>query len=82
LTHAVGTLLHRALDGVDEGGLSLRRIQWFTNSSNVKSQTSSLRLGFTFEGLLRGHRIQPLGKAGVHGTYLPSLQGVGGVMLI
>jgi RimJ/RimL family protein N-acetyltransferase len=76
LTHTCGLLLHRALDTTEEGGLNLRRVQWFTNSLNVKSQAAALRLGFKVDGMLRCHRIQPLGKAGVRGEYYSPLSDV------
>ncbi|EIW73481.1 hypothetical protein TREMEDRAFT_70975 [Tremella mesenterica DSM 1558] len=46
------------------GSLGLRRCQWFTNSLNDKSRAAALRLGFTFEGLIRNHRLLPDGKEG------------------
>ena len=69
----MGLVLHRVLDSPAQGGLGLRRCQWFTNSLNVKSQAAALRLGFTHEGTLRNHRVLPLGKEGSRGeSQLPS----------
>lgn len=59
--------MHHILDMPDQGGLGLRRCQWFTTSLNLASQKAALRLGFTFEGLLRNHRTIPHGKVGAQG---------------
>jgi len=64
LTHAAGAMMHRILDSTEDGGLGLRRCQWFTNSLNEKSKAASLRLGFQYEGLMRAHRVLLPGKRG------------------
>lgn len=73
LTHAAGLLMHRILDDGSLGGMNLRRCQWFTNSLNKPSQAAALRLGYTFEGILRSHRMLPVGKRGAHGEYVPPI---------
>lgn len=37
--------------------LSCRRVEWKCDSLNAKSRAAALRLGFTFEGIFRQHRI-------------------------
>ncbi|KAK1925785.1 acyl-CoA N-acyltransferase [Papiliotrema laurentii] len=64
LSHAAGLVMHRILDDKADGGLGLRRCQWFTNSKHVKSQAAAHRLGFTHEGILRAHRVLLPGKTG------------------
>lgn len=61
-THANGLLLQYALNPPSQGGLGLRRMQWFANAANERSQTAARRLGFVFEGVLRWHRTLPPGK--------------------
>ncbi|WWD17961.1 hypothetical protein CI109_102406 [Kwoniella shandongensis] len=74
LTHAAGLILHRILDMPEEGGLGLRRAQWFATSLNEKSKAAALRLGFHLDGLLRSHRVLGKGREGVRpgrkGDYL------------
>ncbi|KAK4687051.1 hypothetical protein P7C73_g3067, partial [Tremellales sp. Uapishka_1] len=65
LTHAAGLLMHRILDASSEGGLGLRRCQWLTTTLNMASQNAALRLGYKFEGVLRGVVVLPEGKKGV-----------------
>ncbi|WWC99613.1 hypothetical protein V866_006517 [Kwoniella sp. B9012] len=65
LTHAAGLIIHRILDMPSEGGLGLRRCQWFTTTLNEKSKAAALRLGFQLDGVLRAHRVLPKGKKGV-----------------
>lgn len=55
------------LNSPSEGGLGLRRCQWFCASLNEPSKKSALRLGFKYEGLLRNHRVLPPGKKGARG---------------
>ena len=38
-------------------GLNYRRVEWKTNSLNVRSREAALRLGFSFEGIFRQHYI-------------------------
>ena len=70
LTHAAGALMHRILDSTAEGGLGLRRCQWFTNSLHVKSQAAATRLGFIHEGTLRAHRVLAPHMKAVRRAYL------------
>jgi RimJ/RimL family protein N-acetyltransferase len=65
--------MHRILDDESLGGMNLRRCQWFTNSLNKPSQAAALRLGYTFEGILRSHRMLPVGKRGAHGECVPPI---------
>jgi hypothetical protein len=65
LSHAAGLLMHRILDPPTLGGWGLRRCQWYTISLNLASQKSSLRLGFTHEGVMRAARVLPKGKEGI-----------------
>lgn len=37
--------------------LSCRRVEWKCDSLNARSRAAALRLGFTFEGIFRQHRI-------------------------
>ncbi|WVQ97194.1 hypothetical protein IAU59_004304 [Kwoniella sp. CBS 9459] len=66
LTHTAGLLAHRILDMPSEGGLGLRRCQWFATSLNEKSRAASLRLGFKEDGILRNHRVLNKGKEGAN----------------
>lgn len=72
LTHAAGAVIHHILDSPEQGGLGLRRCQWFTTSLNLASQNAALRLGFTLEGVIRYHRVLPEGKEGARGTSNPT----------
>jgi RimJ/RimL family protein N-acetyltransferase len=63
-THASGILLKYMLSGPSEGGLNIRRMQWFANAANERSQAAAKRLGFQFEGILRWHRVLPPEKVG------------------
>ncbi|WRT64075.1 uncharacterized protein IL334_001003 [Kwoniella shivajii] len=65
LTHAAGLVIHRILDMPSEGGLGLRRCQWYTTTLNDKSQAAAQRLGFKLDGILNTHRVLPKGKVGV-----------------
>ncbi|WVQ85462.1 hypothetical protein IAT38_007627 [Cryptococcus sp. DSM 104549] len=65
LTHTAGLLMHRILDMPAEGGLGLRRCQWFATSLNERSKAAALRLGFKVDGVLRAHRVLPKGKEGI-----------------
>ena len=67
LTHAAGTLIRHMLSPPAEGGLGLRRCQWFCASLNEPSKKSAARLGFKPEGVLRNHRVLPPGKKGARG---------------
>ncbi|ETN42678.1 uncharacterized protein HMPREF1541_01835 [Cyphellophora europaea CBS 101466] len=66
-THANGLLLHYMLDPPSQGGLGIRRMQWFANAANERSQLAAKRLGFRLEGILRWHRVLPGHKEGVAG---------------
>ncbi|ORX37319.1 acyl-CoA N-acyltransferase [Kockovaella imperatae] len=57
LTHAAGLAMHRILDPESEGGLGLRRCQWYTTVLNLKSQAAALRLGYKHEGIIRAQRV-------------------------
>jgi hypothetical protein len=59
--------MHHILDRPAEGGLGLRRCQWFTTTLNIPSQRAALRLGFTHEGNLRNYIVLPKGKVGIRG---------------
>lgn len=63
-THASGLLLRYMLNPPAEGGLGIRRMQWFANAANERSQAAAKRLGFRFEGILRWHRVLPHTKPG------------------
>lgn len=56
-THAIGLLLHYALDSPVEGGLGLRRMQWLADPPNKASLNAAQRLGFHLEGILRWNKI-------------------------
>ncbi|WVR05823.1 hypothetical protein IAU60_002848 [Kwoniella sp. DSM 27419] len=64
LTHTAGLLIHRVLDMPSEGGLGLRRCQWFANNLNEKSRQAAGRLGFKEDGVIRAHRVLPKGMQG------------------
>jgi RimJ/RimL family protein N-acetyltransferase len=61
-------VIHRILDSSSEGGLGLRRCQWFANSLNEPSKAAARRLGFKQDGLLRNHRVLGVGKDGANRT--------------
>lgn len=50
-------LLKHVLDPVSGGDLQMRRVQWQANSMNKPSIAAAERLGFSFEGITRWHRI-------------------------
>lgn len=52
-SHATALMLDWSLRLHDEGGLGARRCEWFTQSYNIASQKTALKLGFTFEGVKR-----------------------------
>lgn len=56
-THAIGLLLHYALDSPEEGGLGLRRMQWLADPPNKASLNAAQRMGFHLEGILRWNKI-------------------------
>jgi RimJ/RimL family protein N-acetyltransferase len=68
LSNAAGCVIHRILDSESEGGLGLRRCQWFANSLNEPSKAAAKRLGFKQDGILRNHRVLGPGKIGASGT--------------
>lgn len=51
-TESVYLLLREAFDRC-----GYRRVEWKCDALNVRSRRAALRLGFTFEGLFRQHRI-------------------------
>lgn len=56
-THAVGLLLHYALDSPAQGGLGLRRMQWLADPPNKASLSTAQRMGFQLEGILRWNKV-------------------------
>lgn len=56
-THAVGLLLHYALDSPEQGGLGLRRMQWLADPPNKASISAAQRMGFQLEGILRWNKV-------------------------
>ncbi|KAJ7591533.1 acyl-CoA N-acyltransferase [Mycena floridula] len=56
-SNAVGILLHYALDLPVDGGLGLRRVQWFANVMNTSSVRAAERMGFQREGIIRWARV-------------------------
>ncbi|KIV92093.1 hypothetical protein PV10_06560 [Exophiala mesophila] len=69
-THTNALLLHYCLDGVKDGGLGLRRVQWQANASNTASVNAAKRLGFQWEGLIRWQQVLPVTKKGSDGAGL------------
>lgn len=51
-TEALYLLIRHALDG-----LGYRRLEWICDSLNQRSRRAAERLGFTFEGVFRQHRV-------------------------
>ncbi|KAH9478008.1 hypothetical protein JR316_0010242 [Psilocybe cubensis] len=64
-THAVGLLLHYALDLPASSGLGLRRVSWRANWLNKASVRTAEQMGFVFETVLRWNRVFPPGKVAV-----------------
>ncbi|KAJ5239907.1 hypothetical protein N7468_004526 [Penicillium chermesinum] len=62
-THAVGLLLHYALDTPEQGGLGLRRMQWLADPPNKASLAAAQRMGFQLEGILRWNKVVPDAEA-------------------
>lgn len=62
LTNAVGLLLQHALDSPEQGGMGLRRVQWWAHHLNESSVNAAKKLGFQWEGILRFHRVLPKGR--------------------
>jgi RimJ/RimL family protein N-acetyltransferase len=56
-THAVGLMLHYALDTPEQGGLGLRRMQWLADPPNKASLNAAQRMGFQLEGILRWNKV-------------------------
>ncbi|KAJ7591532.1 hypothetical protein C8J56DRAFT_887849 [Mycena floridula] len=56
-SNAVGILLHYALNLPSDGGLGLRRVQWFANVMNTSSVRAAERMGFQREGIIRWARV-------------------------
>ena len=56
--------MHRILDLPEQGGLGLRRCQWHTTTLNEPSKKAALRLGYTFEGVMRAQKALVPGKVG------------------
>ena len=61
-TAANSLLLHYLLDPP----ISLRRVQWLANAQNERSVKAAQRLGFKLEGIMRWHRVLPVGKDGAY----------------
>ncbi|OJJ46437.1 hypothetical protein ASPZODRAFT_116956 [Penicilliopsis zonata CBS 506.65] len=64
-SNAVGLLLLYALDPPSKGGLGLRRVEWQCHADNEASRRTATRMGFELEGILRWHRVMPIGTEGV-----------------
>ncbi|KAK7047312.1 hypothetical protein VNI00_006543 [Paramarasmius palmivorus] len=56
-SHAVGLLMRYALDLPDQGGLGLRRLQWYANVVNEGSVKLAEKMGFVKEGVMRWHMV-------------------------
>ncbi|MGN8049169.1 GNAT family N-acetyltransferase [Curtobacterium sp. 22159] len=54
MTGAVAAVLDHAFRSADSGGLGLFRVQWTAAPENVGSRRVAERVGFRFEGRLRG----------------------------
>jgi RimJ/RimL family protein N-acetyltransferase len=78
-SNAVGLLLAYTLDA-PPNGLGLRRSQWQTHAGNEPSRRLAERMGFTFEGVQRFHRVIPPNKKG-NGCDLSCLPEAAGVKL-
>ncbi|KAH9475322.1 hypothetical protein JR316_0012433 [Psilocybe cubensis] len=66
-SNAVGLLLQYCLNlpsTEKPNALGLRRVFWCANSLNKPSVRTAERMGFTFEGIMRWHRVLPPGKPG------------------
>lgn len=61
-SHAIGLLLQNAFTPASEGGLGLRRVVWSAHAANAKSRQAAERMGFTYEGTQRWHRVLPMGR--------------------
>ncbi|KAK3363177.1 acyl-CoA N-acyltransferase [Lasiosphaeria hispida] len=56
-SNAAGLLMQYALNGVEDGGLGLRRVEWLTSSVNTASLRVAERLGFRRDGVFRWHYL-------------------------
>jgi RimJ/RimL family protein N-acetyltransferase len=65
-SHAIGLLLHYALDLPSDGGLGLRRVEWRTSTLNEGSLRAAERMGFKRDGHFRWAMVLPqsAGKTG------------------
>ena len=61
-SHAIGLLLHYALDVPSAGGLGLRRNEWRASPSNQASIRAAERMGFKRDGYFRWNWVLPEGK--------------------
>ncbi|KAJ7136824.1 acyl-CoA N-acyltransferase [Mycena epipterygia] len=64
-SHAIGILLHWALDA---DALGLRRVGWHANAHNEKSIRAAERMGFRREGVVRWDCVLPVRKQGAPGN--------------
>ena len=65
-SHAIGLLLHYALDLPSDGGLGLRRVEWRTSELNEGSLRAAERMGMKRDGSFRWTMVlrPDAGKAG------------------
>ena len=61
-SHAIGLLLHYALDLPSAGGLGLRRVEWRASPLNQASIRAAERMGFKRDGYFRWNWVLPEGK--------------------
>ncbi|CRK32675.1 hypothetical protein BN1723_016304, partial [Verticillium longisporum] len=68
-------MVRYALDGPEEGGLGLKRVEWRAHAKNAGSVKLATRLGFKIEGITRWHMLFKKGvlrgKAGNDGGVPP-----------
>ncbi|KAJ1299809.1 hypothetical protein OPQ81_000708 [Rhizoctonia solani] len=57
-THAIGLMMHYALEIPSRGGLGVRRLQWQAYTINVPSIKVAERMGFKQEAIVRWQRPQ------------------------
>ncbi|CDZ98242.1 GNAT domain [Phaffia rhodozyma] len=73
LSHACGLAIAYCLSAPPEG-LGLRRVQWTASPRNVSSQKAAIRMGFKYEGIVRGFYDLPNGKNGNDDQALNSVE--------